>query len=61
MEEKYFVLGFKKMEGYTLEVCDSIPEAVESLKTFIDFDHSRVIRGIEVIPKISYTFTEESE
>ena len=59
--DKYFVLGFKKMEGYTLQVCDSIPEAVEAMQNFIDYDHSRVIKGTEIVPKISYHFTEESE
>jgi len=61
MEEKYFVLGFVKMEGYTVEVCDSIPEVVEVMRRFIDCEHTRVIKGKEVVPKISYHFTEESE
>ena len=61
MVEKYFVLGFIAMEGYDIEVCDSIPEVVEAMRRFIDCDHTRVIKGTEVVPKISYKFTEESE
>ena len=61
MKEKYFVLGFIEMEGYSVEVCDSIPEVVEAMRRFIDCDHTIVIKGTEVVPKISYHFTEESE